>query len=278
MKKLIIPFLLVMALAFQACEETQSPIYDGSQTLAYFDGTSANLEVIINQTGEITVPVGVSTLSSTDRTVSVSAAASSTATAGQYSFNGSVTIPANSYSGSFTVTGIDDGLTTDGVSLDLQIDGVDGGVGSPRTYAITILEICPIDATAFVGDYQLQFITPGIFNLGAFGNDGDILTLAVGSSSTERTFDSFYLGDSRFPRTFTFGLSCNTTTFALFDTNVTCDTSDDINLVLGPPAAGAEGSYISGTDDSSFTINVTDNVDSDCGGSPSQSSYRFVKQ
>ena len=62
MKKIIIPFLLVMTLVFQSCEETQSPIYDGSQTLAYFDGTSATLEVEINSTGTITVPVGVRSL------------------------------------------------------------------------------------------------------------------------------------------------------------------------------------------------------------------------
>ena len=120
MKKLIIPFLLVIALAFQACEPTESPIYDGSQTLAYFDGTSATLEVEINSQGSITVPVGVSTLSSTDRTINVSANASATtATAGQYSFSGTATIPANSYTGSFEVTGIDDGLTTAGVTLTL---------------------------------------------------------------------------------------------------------------------------------------------------------------
>jgi len=266
-------------LVFQSCEETQSPIYDGSQTLAYFDGTSANLEVEINSTGVITIPVNVSTLSSSDRAVNVSVnPTGTTATTGQYSFSGAVTIPANSYFGSFELTGIDDGLDTTGTTLVLQIDGVDGGVGSPRGYTVSIKEICPIAATVFVGDYTIEFITPGVFGLGALGDDGSTVTLEVGSSSTARTFDSFYLGDSRFPRTFGFELSCNKIIFSGIDTEVTCTQGDGINLVLGPPSAGNEGVYTSGTDDASFTINLTDNVDSDCGGAPSQSSYRFVKQ
>lgn len=168
MKKLIIPFLLVMTLVFQSCEETQSPIYDGSQTLAYFNATplSANLGVLVSeQSATYTVPINVSTLSSSDRTVSVSAAASSTATPNQYSFSGSVTIPANSYSGELVVTGIQDGLTQTGDNLVLQIDGVDdGGVGSPSTFTLTIVQLCPFDIADYYGDYTA--VGGDVFNPG----------------------------------------------------------------------------------------------------------------
>lgn len=280
MKKLIIPFLLVMALAFQACEETQSPIYDGSQTLAYFDGTSATLEVEINQTGQITVPVGVSTLSTSDRTVTVSAAASSTATAGQYSFSNSVTIPANSYTGSFTVTGIDDGLTTDGVTLNIQIDGVDGGVGSPRNYAVTIVEICPVDATFATGNYTLNHIGGGVPAAGfapAMG-DGITVSLVAGASSTERVFNvKFYptFGFANPAVDWSFNLVCETTTINGIVSPGVSGVGCGSSIPMGPSTN--LGSY-SAADDTTMTLIFLEDVGGASCGTEAETTVQLVKQ
>lgn len=283
MKKLIIPFLLVIALAFQACEETQSPIYDGSQTLAYFDGTSATLEVEINQTGSVTVPVGVSTLSTSDRTVSVSAVSgdATTATAGQYSFNGSVTIPAGSYTGSFDVTGIDDGLDTTGVLLTLQIDGVDGGVGSPRTYDISIVEICPVDASFATGNYTLDTLTGGIAAAGfapAMGN-GVTVTLTAGTSSTERIFNvKFYasFGFANPPVDVSFSLVCAETVFnGIVAPGVSGVGCGGISIPFG--ATTNNGSYNT-ADDSIITLVYGEDAEGFSCGAEAEGSIQLTKQ
>lgn len=266
-----------MTLVFQSCEETQSPIYDGSQTLAYFDGTSATLEVEINSTGTITVPVGVSTLSSSDRTITLSASSTSTATAGQYSFNSSVTIPANSYTGSFDVTGIDDELETSGVSLTLQIDGVDGGVGSPRTYGIRIVEICPIEATFAVGDYLLETISGGVGAAGfapAMG-DGIVVTLEAGSSSTERKFNvKFYpsFGFANPPVDVSFSLSCEDIVFGSLSGNSGVGCGGSIAFASSTNL----GAY-STADDSIITVIYIEDSEEICGSS-AEGSIRLTKQ
>lgn len=163
MKKLIIPFLLVIALAFQACEPTESPIYDGSQTLAYFPSTSAQLGVpALETSASINVALNVSTTSSSDRTVNISVDPSSTAAASMYEFNSTVTIPANTYFAEFTITGFQNNLSETGDNLVLNIDGVsDGGVGSPTQMTILVVKTCPFDITNFYGTYSSMQVYNG---------------------------------------------------------------------------------------------------------------------
>ncbi len=257
-------------MVFQSCEETQSPIYDGSQTLAYFDGTSARIEVEIDDTvgTTITVPVGVSTLSTSDRTVSVSASASTTATAGQYVFNGSVTIPANSYTGSFDVTGKDDGLTTAGVNLVLQIDGVDGGVGSSRTYDITIVEICPIPDTYFIGDYRIDQLS-GVGPFASLQSVFDTQVVTVSGSGTTREYDFAY-SPSTFASDFhmTMQLVCNEFQFEgrIQSGSLSCDGGA---TQIGQGNADTPSVY-NLNDDSVFTMFISDfegpGLDGGCAG------------
>ena len=282
MKKLIIPFLLVMTLVFQSCEETQSPIYDGSQTLAYFPSASATLEVLINETGEITVPVSASTLSTSDRTVSVTVnAGGTTATAGQYSFNGSVTIPANEYSGSFVVTGIDDGLTTAGVTLSLSTESIsDGGVGSPRTLDITIVEICPVDPTFAVGDYTLNHIGGGIPAAGFAPTMGDgvTVTLVPGTASTERVFNvKFYptFGFANPPVDFSFNLVCEATTVNGIINNGVSGVGCGSSIPMGPSANA--GTY-SAADDTTMTLIFIEDVEGASCGTEAETTVRLTKQ
>lgn len=267
MKKIFIPLLLVFAVIFTSCDPTESPIYDGSQTLAYFDGTSGRIEVIINETGEITVPVNVSTLSDQPRTVSVSVDAdNTTATPGQYSFNGSVTIPANSYFGSFVLTGIDDGLTTDGVTLTLQIDSVDGGVGSPEKFSATIIEICPIDADYFVGQYRIDQLTG--FGGAPFASLNTVFgtqTVTVTGSGTTREFDFLY-SPSTFASDFNMVLQlvCNNILIdgGIQSGSLSCNGGA---TQIGQGNASTPSTYDT-SDDSVITLNITDFFGDEDGG------------
>ena len=280
MKKLIIPFLAVMTLIFTSCEETQSPIYDGSQTLAYFDGSGARLEVEINSTASITVPVNVSTLSASPRTVNVSVVGSSTtATSGQYAFNGAVTIPANSYFGSFELTGMDDGLTTAGVTLTLQIDGVDGGVGSSRTYTVTIVEICPIPATYFQGDYRIDQLT-GVGPFASIQSILDTQTVSVSGTGTTREFDFAY-SPSTFASDFhmVMQLVCNEVQFEgrIQSGSLSCDGGA---TQIGQGNSSTPSVY-DVTDDSFFRFFINDfegpGLDGGCGVSPYEIEFTMTK-
>jgi len=281
MKKLIIPFLIAVTLVFQACEPTEGVIYDGSQTLAYFDGIGATLEVEINSTGEITVPVNVSTLSSSERTVTVSAVeAAGSATAGQYSFNSSVTIPANTYFGSMTLTGIDDGLTTDGVVLILQIDSVEGGNPSPDTYQVRIVEICPIDASFGTGNYTANWVSGGIAAAGfapLIGN-GETVNLSVGAGATERTFRT-----KVYP-TFSFGNVMQWTFGLICEEIVTADQLDTESTGVACPgnptlaiAGSGGGSYTTG-DDTTLTLVYLEDVGGASCGTEGTTTIELTKQ
>lgn len=277
MKKIAILFIGALFM-FTSCEETQSPIYDGSQTLAYFNGTSSTLEVEINDTNTIDLSVGVSTLSSAARTVNISVDIdNTTATSGMYTFPTTVTIPANEFFGTFTVTGIDDGLTTAGVTLSLKIDSVDGGVGSSRVHTVRLVEICPIAATFATGMYTLDFVSGGIGAAGfapALGN-GIIVELVGGTASTERVFNvkcypSF--GFANPPADFSFSLVCGTTVangiVAPGVSGVGCGGS----IAFGPSGAGTYNT----ADDTNMTLIFAEDTAEIC-GSVATTTYTLTK-
>ncbi len=263
---------------FTSCEETQSPIYDGSQTLAYFNGTSSTLEVEINDTNTIDLSVGVSTLSSAARTVNISVDIdNTTATSGMYTFPTTVTIPANEFFGTFTVTGIDDGLTTAGETLSLKIDSVDGGVGSSRLHTVRLVEICPIAATFATGMYTLDFVSGGIGAAGfapALGT-GIAVELVGGEASTERVFNvkcypSF--GFANPPADFSFSLVCGTTVangiVAPGVSGVGCGGS----IAFGPSGAGTYNT----ADDTNMTLIFAEDTAEIC-GSVATTTYTLTK-
>ncbi|MCH2194131.1 hypothetical protein [Kordia sp.] len=279
MKKIAIFFMGALFL-LTSCEETESPIYDGSQTLAYFNGTSSTLEVEINDSNTIDIEVGASTISSSDRTVSISVDTdNTTADAAIYSFPSTVTIPAGEYFTNLTVTAVDNGLTTTPETLSLKIDSIDGGgVGSSITHTVSIVEICPIASTFAVGDYTLNFVSGGIGAAGfapALGT-GITVTLAPGTASTERIFNvkcypSF--GFANAPADFSFSLVCGTTVAnGIVDgqiSGVGCGGS----IAFGP--APTPGTYTVG-DDTNMTLIFAEDTAEIC-GSVATTSYTLTK-
>lgn len=273
MKKIFYLLFASAVFMFTSCEY-EDRVYENSPVLAYFDGSAATLEVDLGSTNTLDINVGVSTLSTSDRTLSLSVVADDTnATAGMYSFPSTVTIPANAYTGSFTVTGIDDGLTTAGATLTIQIDGIDGTKEfSTNNFAITLLEVCPVDETLFVGDYLLEQLSP--FTDGPTLSDGSVVTLTADglSRSFDTEFFPLYCSGSFSP--FSFTLVCNETLVGNQDNPCNCDTGADW---FGPPTDSTNGTY-DVTDDSVLTIRFVDDSSDECGLGTANTEYRLTKQ
>lgn len=263
---------LFIACAFLvSCGDFEEVIYDGvnGQTLAFFDASSSSLEVEIDQTNTLTVRVGVSTLSSSDRTVSVSADAASTATAAMYSFSPTVTIPANEYFGELTVTGIDEGLTTDAKTLILNLDDASGIIASSGSHTVSLVEICPIPATFAVGMYLIEQTSAEI--------DGPTLSTGtvvnVTGNGVQRSFmTSNYPNYCSTPNEFSFSLICNEIVVSVQDSNCPCSSGTG----WFGPALGSNTTYDI-NDDSEFTITFADDVQADCGAT-ADTTYKFTKQ
>ena len=279
MKKIAILFIGALFL-FTSCEETESPIYDGSQTLAYFNGTSSSLEVEINDTNTVDIEIGASTISSSDRTVTISVDADNTSAAADiYSFPSTVTIPAGEYFANLTVTAVDNGLTTQPETLSLKIDSIDdGGVGSTIVHTVSIVEICPIAATFATGDYTLNFVSGGIGAAGfapALGT-GITVTLAGGSASTERIFNvkcypSF--GFANTPADFSFNLVCGTTVSNGIVEGQISGVGCGGSIAFGP--AATPGTYTVG-DDTNISLIFTEDTAEICGAAGT-TSYTLTK-
>lgn len=272
--KIIYIFALVVSSLFISCEDRENVTFDSEngQTLVNFGTSSTDLQIAIGSTGNITVPVTVSTSSASERTFNVSVVEDlSTASPTSYSF-GNIVVPANSFNGTLSITGTDDGvITTTPEPLVLAVESVNGSV-SDGNLTVNILQICPIDASFFLGDYTVTTITPGVFGASTYGGNGNVVTLEVGASALAREFTANYFEDARFSRVFQFSLVCNEVIVPYQDQRVGCS---DIGLNTGPSASG-NGIY-DATDDTSFTVKLTDNFDSDCGGSPVQTEYLFTK-
>lgn len=272
--------IIIVCLFISSCGDSEEVIYDPAtgQTLAFFDTTSTTLEIEINDSNTTTINVGVSTISSSDRTLTVSVDESSTATPAMYSFNSSVTIPANEYFGTINFTGIDDGLTTEGATLTLNIDPIAGGVVSSQNHTISLIEICPVDSTFATGTYTLDFVSGGVAAAGfapALG-DGITVELVNGTGSTERTFNAKCypsFGFSNAPTDFSFNLVCGTTVSnGLVDgqiSGVGCGGS----IAFGP--APSPGSYTVG-DDNLITIIFAEDTEEIC-GSVATTTYTLTK-
>jgi hypothetical protein len=152
--------LLVIALVLSSCDNTQPVTFDPVNGQTGISFAEASVDDIVVPTEGITVPVGIlsTTVSDVDRTFNVTVDESSTATSQDYSI-GTLTIPANSYVGTFDVTFNYDNLE-DFVSntLVLNLDLPEGVVG--LTSQITYNFVKYFDVSTFVcTDFTLTIVT-----------------------------------------------------------------------------------------------------------------------
>ncbi|MGA9240077.1 hypothetical protein, partial [Robiginitalea sp.] len=219
MKKYI--YILFASLALLASCEEDLVIYDGetSQTYGRFGSTIVELPVVFDSSAETTIPIELSTLSETDRTVSVelvSTGAENEADPTQYDFPSQVVVPANSYSGDLVFTGIDNGIEIgETKTVTLQITDISGAPDASldglSSTTISMFQVCPVESDFFIGDYELTTTAVGIFGSTVFPQG--VVTIEQGESSNDaRSFTAQIYPDlgTFDPIQFNFTLVCGT--------------------------------------------------------------------
>lgn len=153
---------IALITGFNSCDkESELIVFDveNGQTLAQFSTTSGLLATPADGVTSMDINVLVTTVSSTDRTVSfeIDGGVEAAATADQYSIS-SIVIPANSYVGTFTVTSNFDNLPEEGSSfLVINLTGVEGAtnpVFEKSTLTVELYRKCPVVS----GDYSFRMV------------------------------------------------------------------------------------------------------------------------
>lgn len=158
MKKLLYKSFMILSLVLVlvSCEENEIPIIDESYpTLAQFNKTT--LVIPTPEEGSSReVEVIVSTVSSMERTVNLSIDPESTASSDQYTISDLV-IPANSYTGTFTISGNFNSLPESGSSnLIIKIEDVNGEdtLIEKGTLNVEFFRQCDIIVEEYVGTWS----------------------------------------------------------------------------------------------------------------------------
>lgn len=264
---------------FASCEDFEIPIYDnvnGQTLLTVFSGASQLLPV--PDTGATTTfEVGVTTISTTDRTVALSVDPASTADPSAYSVPSSVVIPAGAYSTEVSVAGNFDGVPELGLaSVIINVDSITDNneviVGENNTHQVDFFRFCPFQGGAtFTGDYMLETLTVGIFGVSTL-TDG-MVTISEGSTVADREF--FVAAYPAFGAFSAFSFK-----FALICEGIVVTAVDNVNVGCGGGnAIGASTTVISSyveDDDSTIVINFVDDTRAQCDG-PHEVSIRLTK-
>lgn len=155
MKKLLI--LLISAASIISCSDVEGVTYNDSSTYVGFEETTYNLPVVVNSSSTVDVNFVASSLSSAARTYNLSVVtAESNADPLTYSVPATLTIPANQYVGTVTITGTDNNLLDFVIKkLVIKVSGLNS-VESTDTEKITVnlFEVCPLVIADFVGGFN----------------------------------------------------------------------------------------------------------------------------
>ncbi|AEH00275.1 hypothetical protein [Lacinutrix sp. 5H-3-7-4] len=272
MKKILTLMIAVIAISFTSCEENENEVFDNvnGQTLAFFGNSASSLQVVVDGTGTLDVQIGVTTVSSSERTVVVSLdEEASTANTENYTIsNYNVTIPANEYFGTLTIEGVDNSVEIAAETIVLNLESVSGGIVDEAQHVVSVFQICPVEETLFTGSYLITQTTP--FVDGPSLSDGTVVELTA--DGLNRTFDTFnYPNYCSTTNSFTFTLVCNEIFVPTQDSNCVC------NSGAGWFSAAATPGTYDISDDTSFELTFTDDTESDC-SSPAQTTYLFTKQ
>lgn len=274
---------LAISILLTSCGDFEPVIFDPNtgQTLVFFSKATSALEVTIDETGSVDVQIGVNTLSSSDRTVTVAVNTDPTLTTADpenYSVPTTVVIPANEYFGQLTITGVDNSVETTAEIITINIVSIEGdGQISNANHTVSIFQVCPVIAP-FTGEYFMEQLTPINPDDGVQCFEDQILTI-TSTGTTNRQFRAVYLealGIGQPASTVPFGLICNEVIVAPgIGTGLVCVQGDPA-ITLGP---GIVPATYDSEDDTVFELTLTEYVtDGGCGAAPYQTTFRFTKQ
>jgi hypothetical protein len=153
MKKIVsIAMLFLMLFAFNNCSEDIA----GTKDLNYVSLGDNPISIVVDKgsTTDKDISIYTTQITSSDRTFSIFVDDGTTADPATYDVPASVTVPANSNTGTFTVHIADVNLSSAGADLVIGIEASNGVfVGNNMT--ITILKYCAFDINDFIGDYMI---------------------------------------------------------------------------------------------------------------------------
>jgi len=281
MKNIFKIITLTTVILFASCNEDDTILFDPDNlddtllnVATESSETMANLGILINETASIDIMVQSSTLLNTDRTFTISIVDDLTdADPIYFNLPSSVTIPANEFTGVFTIDGQDP--VGEILAQTLVINVTDGEFSENFTINISIVG-------PFAGDYQLT-VLEGVFP--AFGAnltfaDGPVFINPVSDEDglLVRSINLAYLpefnGGSGFPFDFTFSIQDDT----VIVPNQT--SGGGVVCGAGTPAIELESSpddqaTVNLDDDETYQIIFNDAVGDDaCGVDP----YRIVME
>lgn len=256
-------------MSFTACDEEIGAIFDADNggTLVAFASPTADLPIEINSTGTLTVPINVTTRSSSDRTFMVSVVDGSTANPNAYSFSNQVIVPAGQFTGDLVISGVDDMVETTPESLILSISG---GDSSGPNITINVFQVCPVPETFATGMYLLEADAP----VALFGSQilqpGTVFN--VTSSGLTRSFNTIDFAADL----------CGGGPAFDFNISLVCNEVVVPSQPTGGCNCGGDNSYDNGSangiydpnDDSELTFQFTRT----CGGNVVENTYRLVRQ
>ncbi|WP_179316251.1 hypothetical protein [Winogradskyella undariae] len=268
-------FVLLLTIVTVSCDETvDQVIYNGdineNNTFITFERSVYNLPVTIDDSSSINLILNSSTVSSVDRTYDIvlnTDPEMTTANELTYTLPTSVTIPANSYQGTLTIVGTDNNLV-DATSkrIVFNINGLTDSESSDfDEITVNIFEVCPVPSTYLVGDYIIGDDGSGNFPV------GETVSISIGDSETERTFNTIHLPGSGVEAEveIILSLACNVLNFAQdVDINVACPDGDSYILVS---AGAANNATYSLDNDDVITVNYLQDPLLSCGASSIQS-------
>lgn len=271
-----------MTIIATSCDRDQGeyPYLDGRTNILSFSGSSGTLLVENDGANTYSVAVGATQVVQSG-TFGISIDASSTAVLGDDYFitngtdDGSGMLVFDFTSGNL-IQGIEivadfGSSSPDGKTVVMNLVSLDSNfeVPSGSQFTLNLLQYCPLEAD-FTGSYTLATTATGIFGSAVFVNGA--VTISEGATPTDRTFSCpTYPEFGAFPAMdFNFSLLCGNVQVPTGQvTGVGCGGS----TTLGP--AANVGSY-DPSDDSSFTIIITDDEASNC-GAPYEAAFLLTK-
>ena len=153
MKKIFsIAMLFLMLFTFNNCSDEIA----GTKDLSYVSLGDNPISITVNKgsTADKDISIYTTQKTSSDRTFSIFVDAATTADPATYDVPASVTVPANSNSGTFTVHIVDENLSSAGADLVIGIEASPGVfIGNKMT--ISILKYCAFNINDFIGDYMI---------------------------------------------------------------------------------------------------------------------------
>ncbi|MEP0264477.1 hypothetical protein [Dokdonia sp.] len=281
MKKIKLLFIAILVTAFTSCDDDSefgSGIQDSDPSIVSLSQSSANLSIEVGETREMEFSVNASKLSNNARTINLLINEASTLNPDSYVISTTnVTIPANEFSGSFTVT-ITDPTGFPALAENLILDIEDSSDYTTSTI-LSSLTIRSGILGPFSGSYKLDVIE-GVFpGFGATGSyeTGRVIDIEFLSLNDRRITDLCYLPS--------LGSFCGPFDFSI--------DGNQIVVPLQAPGGGVgcgaallaqsfsdDQASIDLDDDSSFQIIFQDNVDNagGCDVDPYRVVFELTKQ